>query len=246
MSTIAPTTVKRITRARKSIAISDQTTGDTSLSSKALKPLEDAFSKLIHTITTAKNEYENLQKQIEEIKEIWNKEQRLHVVSIQERDREEDLVKRREKETYEYETKLTRKKDEDEFLEKKVKWEKELISKKEELQKDKEELENLRKQVLGFDAQVARAVKEATDMLRQDITDTFMTEKKMREQEIKAEKELLAFKITNLAQENGRLTGEVSLLKKSLEEATSQLKEVAVKVIESSSPQVKPQTPSAL
>lgn len=126
MSTIAPTIARKITRARETVATSDQTTADTSLSSKALKPLEDAFSKLIHTITTAKDEYGDLQKQIAEIKEAWDKEQKLHIVEIQERDQQEELAKRREKETYEYEIKLNRKKEEDEFLEKKAKWEKDL------------------------------------------------------------------------------------------------------------------------
>ena len=56
----------------------------------------------------------------------------------------------------------------------------------------------------------------------------------MTDQEQKSEKELLAFKITNLTQENARQSQEIITLKKSLENATAQLKDVAVKVIESS------------
>ena len=52
---------------------------------------------------------------------------------------------------------------------------------------------------------------------------------------MKSEKELLVLKITNLTQENSRQSNEIAVLKKSLEEATRQLKDVAVKVIESSS-----------
>lgn len=50
---------------------------------------------------------------------------------------------------------------------------------------------------------------------------------------------MLNLRIENLAQENSRQAREVELLKKALEEATRQLKDVAVKIIESSTSAVK-------
>lgn len=234
------TTVKKTTRARKtSVSADSSPMAKPDALIKSIKTYEESFVNLLNTISISKEEFSFLQKEITGARETWVKEQQDHEREVVERNQQEEVARKREAETYTYEAALIRKKAEDEFLERKAKWEKELTSKKEELQEDKEELESLRKQVLGFDAQIARAVKEATDMLKQDITDAFITEKKMREQEVKAEKELLGLKITNFTQENSRLTSEVALLKKSLEEATSQLKEVAVKVIESSNSSLK-------
>lgn len=229
------TTVKKITRAKKTVSNADQTLIDTSLSSKALKPMEDVFTKLTVVIATAREEYEVLQKQMLEVKEAWDKEQRSHKVQIAEINQQEEITRKREKETYDYEISLVRKKAEDEFEERKNKWEKELLARKEELAKDKQELETLRKLADGFDEEKEKAAKDASLKLQKELTDQFATEKKLREQEIKSEQELLGLKIANLTSENTRLANEGAMLKKSLEEATRQLKDVAVKVIESSS-----------
>lgn len=240
MSPATTSTVKKTTRTRKVTSAAEPIVPDTTSSMQKVKPLENAFVTLVTTITEAQKEYEMLQKQIKETQEAWEEEQKQYVIKIQERDQQEDLMRKREKETYEYDVKLARKKDEDEFLERKAKWERDLQFKKDEIEKEKQELADLRKQVAGFETQLAKAVKETTDVLRKELTDSFGAETKLREQEIKSEKELLALKITTLTQENARQSQEIALLKKSLENATAQLKDVAVKVIESSGN--KPQT----
>lgn len=240
MSDVA-TTVKK-TRTRKTASTVEQALTDASLSSKALKPMDDAFAKLTATIEVSRGEYETLQKQILEVKETWDKEQRNHKVQIAEINQQEEVERKREKETYDYEASLARKKAEDEFEERKNKWEKELSARKEDIAEEKQELEMLRKQAAGFEAEKEKAIKEACVLLQKQLQETFATEKKLREQEVKSEQELLALKIANLTSENTRLVNEVVMLKKSLEEATRQLKDVAVKVIESSSnkPQANP------
>lgn len=235
---MSPTTtpiVKRTTRARKTVLTTDQTLTDTSLSSKALKPIGEAFTKLTVVIAATREEYEALQKQISEVKEVWDKEQRIHKVQIAELNQEEELTKKREKEMYNYETSLARKKAEDEFEERKNKWEKELQDRKDEIAKEKQELETLRREVAGFEIEKEKAVKQACSVLQKELSEDYITEKRLREQEVKGEKEILVLKITTLTQENTRQSQEIALLKKSLEEATRQLKDVAVKVIESSS-----------
>ena len=241
MSSAATTTaVKKTTRARKTASTVDQTLIDTSLSSKALKPMEEAFTKLIAVIAATREEYEALQKQMSEVKDIWDKEQRSYKVQIAEMNQQEELTRKREKEMYDYEISLARKKAEDEFEERKDKWEKELQARKEEIAEERQELEMLRKQVAGFEEEKEKAVKEASLKLQKELTDQFATEKKLREQEVKSEQELLALKITNFTQENTRQSQEIAVLKKALENATSQLKDVAVKVIEAGSPTIKP------
>ncbi len=242
MAITSATGVRKTTRLRKTTLVAEPTMPDATLSPKILKPAEDVFTKLIVTITTAREEYEALQKQIAEIKEAWEKEQRIHATIIRERDQQEEVERRREKELYEYETTLKRRQVEDEFAEKKARWEKELAERKDEIAKEKEELEFLRKQVDGFEEEKEKAVKDASLRLQKELTERFATEKKLREQEVKSEQELLAFKITNLTSENERQGDEIAALKKSLEQATAQLKDVAVKVIESGSPAPKPPT----
>jgi chromosome segregation ATPase len=238
MSPIATTTVKKTTRAKKTAATPSveaiPVAKPVSSSPKNLKAYEDSFADLLRSINTAKEEFMALQKEIDEVRESWNKKQRDHEIAIAERDQQEEIARKRENETYNYETSLAHKKAEDEFLEKKAKWERELEVRKDELAKEKLELETLRKQAAGFEAEKEKVVKEASLKLQKELTERFLTEKKLREQEVKAEQELLAFKITNLTQENLRQTNEINTLKKSLENATAQLKDVAVKVIESS------------
>jgi chromosome segregation ATPase len=238
MSPTTTSTVKRATRARKTAVTppveATPVAKPVSSSVKNLKTYEDSFTEMLRSINTAKEEFTDLQREIDEVKESWSKEQRDHEIAIIERNLQKDVERLRDKETYDYETSLARKKADDEFLEKKAKWERELEERKEIIAKEKQELELLRKQVAGFEEEKEKAVKEASTSLQKQLQETFNTERKIREQEIKAEKELLAFKITNLTQENTRQANEITALKKSLENATVQLKDVAVKVIESS------------
>lgn len=81
----------------------------------------------------------------------------------------------------------------------------------------------------GFDSQKDQAVQDAQEKLEKELSGQFDTERKLKEQEVKAE--------------NSRLTKEIEILKRSLDEATRQVKEIAVKVIESGS-QAKTQTTS--
>lgn len=235
------TTITKRTTRRKAVASTEPLLSELKpsilvSSKKVTDHHEEKFTDLVEAISKTREEFINLQKEIAQVKELWAKEQEEHIRQLTERDQQEELTRKREKETYQYETAKERRLSEDEFLERKAKWEKDLQSKKDELQKEKEELLMLRKQVSGFDAELEKAVKEGRISLQKELTDQFLTEKKLREQEVKAEKELLGLKIQNLVQENTRQNQEIIALKKALEEATAQLKDVAVRVIESSKP----------
>ncbi len=227
--------VKKTTRTRKTTsfpAVSDTS----SVSSKIISRLEDSFDDLMGKLAQAKTDLIAFQKEIVETKELWAKEKKVYEQTIVERNQQEALDRKREKETYDYEFSKKRHIEEDAFLEKKAKWEKDLHSQKEQIEAERRELGELRKQVAGFEAEKEKAVKEATVAVSKELTDAFTTEKKLREQEIKAERELLVLKITNLTSENTRQAQEIERLKKALDEATRELKDVAVKVIESSKP----------
>lgn len=247
--TIKP--VKRVTRARKTAASTAASTSvssstpvlDSPKPSKQHLALEDLFDGVAKHVAQAKEEFVRLQKEIEETKESWEKEKKTHEAFLIERNQQEEIARKREQEAYDYETTKRRRQEEDLFTEKKSKWEKELALQKEVIETERKELAELRKDVAGFDAEMQKAVKEATALLQKNLTEQFTNERKLREQEVKAEKDLLGLRISNLVQENTRQAKEIEAFKKALEEATAQLKDVAVRVIDSGSNAAKPQFP---
>lgn len=233
-------TPKKTTRSRKTAIQADTASVEANLitpspvvsSSSIIQIFEDLMTKLIKT----KGEFDNLQKEIAQIKQDWSREQKQHELEVVQRNTQEELERKRENETYQYSTSLLRKRAEDEFEDKKLAWEKDLAQRKEELETQKRELEQLRKLAEQFESQKETAIKEAQTLLERELTEKFDTERKLNEQEVKAEKEILGLKISNLEADNSRLNKEVEVLKRSLDEATRQVKEIAVKVIESGQP----------
>ena len=205
--------------------------------SKSPNPLSQIFSDLLSLIREASIDFEKLQKDISETQEVWLREQNEHSRDITERDHQEEVERKREQETYFYNTSLTRKRDEDSFNDKKVRWEKELSDKKAEIEKEKQELVELRKTVANFENEKEKAVKEALASLQRQLTEKSETERKLGGQEVRAEKEILNLKITNLTTDNKRQASEIEILKKSLEQTTKEIKEIAVSVIEARSNQ---------
>lgn len=239
MSDTTATPVKKTARTRKT-TVSEKAPSEeffTSASSKNVKVKNALFSDLIETIADERKSFETLQKEIAEIRESWGKEQQQHQQELRARDEQEAVERKREQEAYEYETAKKRRQEEDGFLERKTKWERELSARKEALEENQKELEALRKQAEGFDTTLQKTAKEAQAATQKELTDQFANERKLREQEFKSEKELLSMKITNLTSDNTRQAQEVEALKKALDATTTQLKDVAVRVIESAKPQ---------
>ncbi|OGE26096.1 hypothetical protein A3C26_00055 [Candidatus Daviesbacteria bacterium RIFCSPHIGHO2_02_FULL_39_12] len=232
-----PAVIKKTVRTKKSAAapVDETTAPSPKASSVSARFPADTFTLLYDQLNQHKVEFENLQKEITRTRELWLKEQKDHEAEINAGNQQKDLERRREEETYLYEKARERKKAEDEFTDKRITWEKQLQQQKEVLEKDRQELENLRKLVAGFEAEKNQAVKEAQNLAEQQLTDRFETEKKLREQEVKSAIEILNLKIANLTAENNRQKNEIESLKKALDEATRQVKEIAVKVIESRS-----------
>ena len=130
---------------------------------------------------------------------------------------------------------MTRKRKvaEDEFNDKKATWEKQLRDSQDQITKDKQELEDLRKLTENFETEKEKAIKEAQVTLEKELTQKSESENRLKDQESKSDREILNLRITNLQTENSRQKAEIDSLKKSLDEATRQVKDIAVKVIES-------------
>lgn len=195
-------------------------------------PLLTAFSDLINKVNQSRVEFEALQEEIEQVKKAWLKEREDHRLEIEERTRREEREKREQQEAYTYETLRARKKTEDEFVDKKVAWEKQLRDEREIIEKERQELIELRKLTANFATEKDKAIKEAEVILQKQLTNQFGVDTRLREQEIKAQIDLLNLQIASLAAENTKQTKEIEALKRALDEATKQVKDVALKVIE--------------
>ncbi len=238
MSESVTTTATKKTARRKS-AITGQlpvlpSIGQHEIPIKKMNEILEIFENLIAKINLGKNDYEALLKRVKDTEENWLKEQREHEKAILEKNRQTDIQQKRTEETYQYEFSLRQKRAEDDFKSKLEKWERDLTERKDELTREKQELELLRKQVNGFEAEKDKAIKEANNMLQKEIASQFQTEKNLLIQKHQSEIDLLNLKISNLTAETSRQGKEIDNLRRSLENATQELKEVAVKIIESS------------
>lgn len=231
-------TPKKIVRSRKTTTVSDTLNTPAVSANPTSSPLSqtnsNTFLNIISQVTQNQQEFEKLLKEIEETRKNWEKEKQQHSQETEQNLKQQDILRKREQEEYEYETKKQRKIAEDTFADKKTAWEKELMEQKDKIAEEKKELESLRKIVEGFEGDKEKAIKESQEILRLQINNRFETDKKLREQEVKAEKDLLNLRLNNLIAENARQAKEIGELKKALDESTREVKEIAVKVIESS------------
>lgn len=203
------------------------------LAKPKLSQLTESFDDLLQKIAKSKAEFEGLQKQIDETKEVFQKEKKTLETTALENKKQVEWERKKEAEVYQYETELARRRAEEAFNDKLKSWEKDLEARKNELAQEKKELEDLRKKVAGFEAEKIKAAEEAAEAAEKRLSESFENERRLREQENKAEKDILNLRLANLTAENQRQTAESSATRKALDEANRQVKEIAVKVIES-------------
>lgn len=180
---------------------------------------------LYRLIETYTKEETQLEQEITSKRQTWLSEQQAYEERIKrERSREED--------EYEYIKKLQRQRDLEAWEEEKRKREQRLAAEQEkQAQKDKE-LEELRKEVAQFPAQLDKAVKEA-------VAKTVMEERKeaqvranFAKQDADTNAQIASLKISSLEKTVKEQREEIAELKRQLEKATQQVKDIAVTVIE--------------
>jgi len=182
--------VKGTTRSKKDVETPSLEETGVSEVSPSLKTTAkaDPFATLIKAVSDLQSEFERLQKEMAQTKEAWTLEQKAHQQEIEQRNSLEELNRKRDQETYEYEIARRHKKDEDEFADKKTSWEKSLNEQQETLEGEKTELLELRRLVTGFDNEKEKAVAEAQDTLQKDHS--FPPETVSKNQEKKSSKEV--------------------------------------------------------
>lgn len=209
---------ERLTTLRKAITIAQRELEE-------IQQIKARAGMLRRMIELQKQEEERFDKEMAAKRIAWAEEQKQYEEQVgKERSREED--------EYMYQKNLRMKRDRDLFEEERKKWEREFDEKKQVQIQKEAELAELRKKVLQFPQELDRAVKAA-------IAQTITQEKKeaqirqnFAKQEADTRQQIATLKITSLENTVKSQAVEIEELKRQLEKATQQIKDIAVKVIE--------------
>lgn len=227
-------------------------------SNQAISSLTDKLAQEAERLTTFQKAIEISQKELEELYQIKSRagmlKQMLELQKRREEEFETEMKRRRfewdeeqsayaeklkrersrTEEEYQYQLKMKKLRDMDEWSEELRKHERTLKEEKEVRVQMETELADLRKQVASFATELDNAVKEA-------VTRTIAEQKKeaqiaqnFAKQEAQAVERIAALKIASFEATVKSQSQEIAELKRQLENATRQVKDIAVSVIESS------------
>jgi hypothetical protein len=189
---------------------------------------------------------EALSQEMETLRAEWKKEKEEYEAIVKERDAVEKKRRDREKEEYDYAFKREQKLTKDRFEDEKSKLEKEIQIKKGQMETElkerekaiverEQELNELRKKVAAFPAEmescVAKAVKETADKLTAEA----MSKDELQKKEFQGEKNVLLTRIESLEKLAKEQSERIAKFNQQLEKAYQQVQDVAVKTIEGSS-----------
>ncbi len=167
-----------------------------------------------------------LQKEIDTAKTKWDEEKQSY---------EEELkrTRQRNEEEYAYQQKLLKTRDSDGREEEKLQRQRLSAIEKENTDKMIAELTDLRKKTAQYPAELEKSIKEVVGKTVAETKRDAEIVQKMSEQAAQAELSLAKLKIETLEQTTKQQSSEIERLKRELNLATQQVKDVAVAVIES-------------
>jgi len=189
---------------------------------------------------------EELNREIQAIREDWGKEKKEHEAEIKERDAAEAKKREREKEEYGYSFKREQQLAKDKFEDEKEKTEKEIQLKKEQMEKDlterekavaerEEELGELQKKVIAFPKEMEEAINNAVKDTTERITFEAKNRAELIRKEFDGERNVLTTRIESLEKTVKEQSGQISNLSEQLEKAYQKVQDIAVKSVEGSS-----------
>jgi len=153
--------------------------------------------------------------------------------------------RKREEEEYQYNLKITRKKEEDLYTEKKQKLEKELLEKKSSFEKEiaeretrvqaaEAELGGLRQQAEKFPGQLDQAIKQAEKLLKDKMDLEFKHQSELSAQKADADQKLKDQMIVSLRDKIKEQDLLIRQMSEKTTSAESSMKEIAIKALDSS------------
>ena len=193
-----------------------------------------------------RTEKERFELEMAEKRAQWKKEQELYAAQAKEATEDKKKSQLREEEEYQYNLKITRKKEVDLYEEKKQKLEKELADKKAAFEKEftereaqikeaEAELKDLRIKNAAFPTEMEKAVDAAIKSVTEKLQMTFRFEKELKEKETEGELRLKDQTIETLKGKIKDMEGSVKELSQKAVIAETSVKDIAIKAIESSS-----------
>ncbi len=183
---------------------------------------------------------------IQEKRAIWKKEQEEQSLTAKENIVKTKKEREREIEEYQYNLNINRKKESDQYEEKKQKLEKELTEKKTAFEKEfqerktkiaeaETELLELRKTNTAFPAEIEKAVNAAVEAETEKLQSVHQFEKELKETEVEGELKLKAQTIDTLNTKIKEMETAIKDMSQKTITAESSVKDIAIKAIESSS-----------
>lgn len=193
-----------------------------------------------------KSEKERFDTEMAEKKAQWKKEQEYSAARMKEETDEAKKSKVREDEEFQYNLRITRKKEADLYEEKKQKLEKELTEKKASFEKEfteretkvkeaETELKGLREKSLAFPAELEKAVEAAVKLATEKLKAEYRFEKELTAKQTEGDLKLKTQTIETLLGKIKDLETNIKELSQKAITAESSVKDIAIKAIESSS-----------
>lgn len=203
------------------------------------KELEETH-KIKQTATTLQNllnlnqdKKTELEKELEDFEIGFELKQSQKTKEQKEQEENLKVSRKREQEEFDYNLKQLRKKEEDEYEAKKLLKVKDLETRERELLASEIELSNLRKLATELESRLESEVQKCSQKAIQDTTKDLEIKYNLERKDVEMQSQLSQMTIQNQQKSIAQLESEVIELKKQLISATQQVKDIAVKVIES-------------
>ena len=175
----------------------------------------------------------------------WNKKQTILELEYEERQREFERRHKREEEDYTYALEIERRKNKDEYENKRQELEKELALKQQELLekekqfKDREEdFDKLKQQVENFPIELEKAQAESTQMITEKLEQTYKFESQLKEQEVQGTIKLQNQRIQSLEAKIKEQEGFIKQLTEKADAAIGQVQLIACRALNASAQRI--------
>ena len=245
MKKIGPTSTKAEIWEGYQELLKQTETGETepTVPTKSLKTATGSLQNAVATLVSVKTSIDEAVAKLEQQRQTQLEDEQKAQDEL--RKFQEDM--KRAKQELDYELKRTRQEKLDELEvelktkrrihEEAVSQEKQALQlKKEELSSWEKEFNKLKKQAEDFPVQLEKAVKQAVEAARSEEQQQAKVARDLTEKQVEGEKAVAALKIQTLEKAAKDQTEEIKALKSQLEQATRQVKDIAVSVIDSKRP----------
>lgn len=173
-----------------------------------------------------------LEKEIELIKSAAQEAIEKQKQALEEEIANKKLEQKRQEEEYQYNLGLSRRDDSDQFNYLKAQRERQIAENEEAIAKRQKEIATMEQEIAGIPETIAKEVEKAKALIAKELTERHAREIREAKLDFERDKKIYEIKIVNLEATIKIQASEIDKLKNQYVEATKQLKEMAVSVIE--------------